>query len=80
MADTTRQDAPAHEVADIDTHAICDYCHGDFKPKRKWQKFCTEPCRRAFEKIIQRFSTRLHGLIRDSLKELDAARNMKGDI
>ena len=29
----------------------CASCHQKFTPKRTWQKFCDEPCRREFHKV-----------------------------
>lgn len=74
MSMNSPDNAPAHDSGDTEALPICDYCHGNFTPKRKWQKFCSEVHRRAFERIIQKFSARLHPLIREAVKEINAAK------
>lgn len=34
----------------MDTPATCPTCQGQFKPKRRWQRFCSSAHRRAYHK------------------------------
>lgn len=49
----------------------CERCHNDFKPKRKWQRFCKAKCRLDhFRETHAPTEANLRRMIREELIEL----------
>lgn len=74
-AQTCAHEPLAAHPADL---VACDYCGHGFRAYRPSQRYCSEPCRRAFERIIARVGSRLHGLIRDGVREILAEHRREG--
>lgn len=53
--------------------AVCACCRRNFKPRRDWQKYCSQVCRTAAFHVRQALA---HGNLRDVIREtvLDLAR------
>lgn len=56
-------------------HGYCDYCGHRFSTPYPNKKFCSNECRTAFKRILDRHKTVAMQAIRESVREIIRARN-----